>query len=201
MLRQPLAHPTGCLFRTTTHPTYRRAVPLHAAQPVFFVVTPAPAPSLLGSTMKRGHAPFTSKLRPDMQPEVVPDPKGRGQMLLPTPLLLAEEICAIPAGTLFTLSELRLRLTRRHAADLVCPLMTGIFYNLLAGAAEEQLQTGQKPIAPYWRVIRDDGSLSPKTPDGPEVQAAQLRREGYILVQAKGKWLVEGRGKSKAAPL
>lgn len=137
--------------------------------------------------MKRSRTPWTAKLRPEMKPEVIPDSKGRGQMLLPTPTLVAEEIATIPSGRLLTVSDLRLRLARRFDADLTCPLMTGIFYNLVAGAAEEQIAAGNLPLAPYWRVIRDDGTLSPKTPAGPEQQAARLRQEGHVLFVGRTK--------------
>jgi hypothetical protein len=140
--------------------------------------------------MKRGRIPFSTKLRPEMKPEVTDDPKGRGRMLLPTPLLVAEEIARIPKGRLLIASELRLRLARNHRADLTCPLMTGIFFNLIAGAAEEQLEAGKRPLAPYWRVIPDNGRLSPKTPDGPERQAERLRKEGHSVSSARGKFLV-----------
>lgn len=79
---------------------------------------------------------------------VAPDSKGRGQMLLPIPLLVAEEIGRIPQGSLITVSELRSRLAERHDADLTCPLMTGIFFNIVAGAAEEQHIAGEPPLAP-----------------------------------------------------
>ncbi len=131
--------------------------------------------------MKRSRTPWTAKLRPGMEPEVAADPKGRGQMLFPTPALVAEEISTIPPGALRTVSALRLRMARRFQADLACPLMTGIFYNIIAGAAEEQLAAGQPPLAPYWRVILDDGTLSPKTPGGPEQQAERLRQEGHLI--------------------
>lgn len=101
--------------------------------------------------MKRGRAPWEEKLRPEMKPAVVTDPKGRGKMLLPTPLLVAEEISKIPKGGLVTVAELRLRLARRFGADCTCPLMTGIFYNIVAGAAEDRLAAGQPALAPYWR--------------------------------------------------
>jgi hypothetical protein len=135
--------------------------------------------------MKRTRTPFTAKLRPDMRPQVVNDPKGRGQLLLPTPMLVAQEIAAIPKGSLTTVSALRSRLARKHGADLTCPLMTGIFFNLIAGAAEEQLAEGKPPVAPYWRVVRDDGTLSPKTPDGPDRHAEHLRAEG-LQIQPRG---------------
>lgn len=142
--------------------------------------------------MKRSRTPWSSKLRPDMKPETAPDPKGRGQMLLPTPMLVAEEISAIREGGLVTAAELRTRLALRFQADLTCPLMTGIFYNLVAGAAEEQLAAGQEPLAPYWRVVLDKGVLSPKTPLGPEIQAEHLRREGHEVEWIRGKWRVAG---------
>jgi hypothetical protein len=126
-----------------------------------------------------------------MLPEVVTDPKGRGKLLLPTPLLLAEEIGRILPGELATPLELRDRLARRHGADLTCPLMTGIFFNLVAGATEEQLSAGLPPLAPYWRVVLEKGLLSPKTPDGPERQAKHLRSEGHKLETKRGKLYVQ----------
>ena len=137
--------------------------------------------------MKRSRIPWSAKLRPDMKHEVAPDPKGRGQMLFPTPLLVADEMSAIPEGGMLTISEFRTRLARRFRAELTCPLMTGIFYNLVAGAAEEQLAAGQRPLAPYWRVVLDNYTLSPKTPAGPEKQAEHLRREGHAVQLLRGK--------------
>jgi hypothetical protein len=135
--------------------------------------------------MKRGKTPFTAKLRPELKLEVVPDGKGRGQMLLPTPMLVAAAISAVPEGELITVPTLRLRLAKANDADLTCPLMTGIFFNIIAGAVEEQLEAGEPPVAPYWRVILDDGTLSPKTPSGPERHAEHLRSEGHTI-QARG---------------
>lgn len=131
--------------------------------------------------MKRSRTPWTTKLRPEMTPVVATDPKGRGKMLLPTPLLVAEEISAVPRGELLTVPELRLRLARRFDAEFTCPLMTGIFFNIIAGAAEEQMAAGEPPLAPYWRVVLDDGTLSPKTPAGPEKQAEHLRQEEHAV--------------------
>ena len=139
--------------------------------------------------MKRGKTPFVTKLRPELRAELAPDRKGRGMMLLPTPMLVAQEIAAVPEGSLTTMSALRTSLAHRHGADLTCPLMTGIFYSLIAGAAEERLIEGAPPVAPYWRVVLDDGTLSPKTPDGPERQAEHLRREGHT-VEPKGSKLL-----------
>ncbi len=140
--------------------------------------------------MKRGLKPFVAKLRSEMRPQVVDAPEGRGRMLLPTPLLLAREIARLGCGELATLRSLRDRMARRHKADLACPLMTGIFFNIVAGAAEEQLAAGQPPLAPYWRVVLEKGQLSPKTPDGPARQAERLREEGHKLTAKRGKLFV-----------
>jgi hypothetical protein len=142
--------------------------------------------------MKPGKVPFAQKLRPEMAHDVQPDGKGRGLMLLPTPILVAEAIAAVPPGALITASELRTRLARAHEADLTCPLMTGIFFSIIAGAAEEQLAAGEKPVAPYWRVVMDDGALSPKTPYGPERHAEHLRGEGHAVRPQGSKLKVDG---------
>lgn len=135
--------------------------------------------------MKRSRVPWAVKLRPELKHDVVQDPKGRGKLLLPTPMLVAAEISKVPEGSLIEFPALRERLAKRFRADLTCPLMTGIFFNIIAGAAEDSLSAGTEPVAPYWRVVQPGGTLSPKTPLGPERQARHLRREGHV-VAAKG---------------
>lgn len=151
------------------------------------------------SGMKRSRIPWAMKLRPDMEPRVVPDPKGRGRMLLPTPLLVAREISLIEKGAVLTASELRSRLAQRFQANLTCPLMTGIFYNIVAGAAEDQLAAQREPMAPYWRVVSEKGGLSPKSPPGPKRQAEHLRSEGHRIQTKRGKLFVAGFSREPAA--
>lgn len=135
---------------------------------------------------KKSHVPWANKLRAGIKPRVCDDPKGGGTLLLPTPLLVAEEISRVRKGTIITVAELRDRMAKRFDADRAGPLMTGIFINIVAGAAEEAIAAGQKPLAPYWRIVRDDGTLSPKTPPAPERQAQHLRVEGHRVSFAKG---------------
>ncbi|MBL9126477.1 MAG: hypothetical protein JNL97_02460, partial [Verrucomicrobiales bacterium] len=45
------------------------------------------------SATRKPRRPWASKLRPEMKPEVVPDPRNPGRMLLPTPMLVAEADC------------------------------------------------------------------------------------------------------------
>lgn len=133
---------------------------------------------------------WADKLRPEMQPEVGEHPRGLGMMLLPTPMLVAEEISRVPERSLLTVPELRDRLAQRFEADCTCPLMTGIFLNIIAGRAEEQLAAGETPLAPYWRVVLEGGRLNPKTPAGPERQAELLRSEGHRVEARRGRLVV-----------
>ncbi len=140
--------------------------------------------------MRHSRTSWLTKLKPELEPRVVETPKG--SLLIPTPNLLAEEISKLPAGTLATPALLRGRLAKRFQAQGTCPLCTGIFFNIIAGAAEEQLAAGTPPLAPYWRVVMDKGVLSEKTPPGPARQAERLKAEGVEAAEVKGKWRVPG---------
>ena len=140
--------------------------------------------------MKPGKRPFAEKLKPDSIHEICEDPKGRGKMLLPTPMQVAKEICKIRKGSTSNLRLIREKLANQHGTEIVCPLMTGIFFNIVAGCAEEQIAQGQKPIAPYWRITLESGELNPKTPYGPERQAKMLREEGHKVMKKGEKWML-----------
>jgi hypothetical protein len=111
---------------------------------------------------------------------------GSGTMLIPTPKLIDEMIRNVPKGKLVTVSELRRKLARDFRTDVTCPLTTGIFVRIAAEAAEEDRANGKKRIAPYWRVIKDDGSMNPKFPGGIAQQTRYLRAEGFAVAN-KGK--------------
>jgi len=136
--------------------------------------------------------PWRLKLKPEQQPLVVPDPRGR--MLVPTPLLVAKALRRVPSGRLITAAQLRRRLARQSGADFTCPMTTGIFLNIVAGATEEALDENRRPVAPYWRVVDDKGRLPPKFPPGPARQAAHLRAEGHQVSR-------DGRVRNAAAAL
>jgi len=111
---------------------------------------------------------------------------GSGTMLIPTPKLIDAMIRMVPKGKLVTVSELRRKLARDFRTDVTCPLTTGIFVRIAAEAAEEDRANGKKRIAPYWRVIKDDGSMNPKFPGGLAQQTHYLRAEGFAVAN-KGK--------------
>ena len=111
---------------------------------------------------------------------------GTGMMLIPTPKLVDDLIRKVPRGKLLTVGEMRRRLAADSAADVTCPLTTGIFVRIAAEAAEEDRSNGRERVTPYWRVIKDDGSLNPKFPGGVAQQTRYLRSEG-LSVSPNGK--------------
>ena len=112
---------------------------------------------------------------------------GGRRVLVPTPLLVDGLIRKVRKGKLVTVRRIRERLAKDFNAEATCPLTTGIFVRIVAETAEEDLQAGKKRVTPYWRVVRDDGSLNEKFPGSVEEQAARLREEGHLIETGKGK--------------
>src|SRR5215831_3759245 len=110
-------------------------------------------------------------------PESMRKRLGTGTMLIPSPRDVEALMRTVPRGGLITVARLRQDLAGKYAADVTCPLTTGMFVRIAAEAAEEDAREGKKRITPYWRVIQDDGSLNTKFPGGVEAQAARLREE------------------------
>ncbi len=132
---------------------------------------------------------WREKLEKDQEPRLVRvSPKmsrfGKGTMLIPTPKLVDALVRRIPKGRLITVGELRRKLAADFGADVACPLTTGIFVRIAAEAAEEDRANGRRRITPYWRVVKDDGSLNPKFPGGEKLQSQCLRDDGLSVVQS-----------------
>ena len=89
-------------------------------------------------------------------------PEG-ASMVVSTPREIYSIICAIPEEKLITISTIRNYLAEKYNTNIACPVSTGIFINIAARAAEELHAQGDD-FAPYWRVLRADGSLNPKYP-------------------------------------
>jgi len=132
------------------------------------------------------HNPNLPKLvavLPNMQKRFGPS----GTMVLPRPLDVDAYIRSVPPGSVATMSQMREFLSEKYLADTTCPLVTGIFVRIAAEAAEEDASGGKTEITPYWRVVKDDGSLNPKFPGGVERQARRLRAEGHRIIPGTGK--------------
>jgi alkylated DNA nucleotide flippase Atl1 len=136
---------------------------------------------------------WREKLDNPKLPKVVPVPPkwekqyGQGMMLVPGPQEIVYLVREVPEGATITMGEIRDRLARAHCVDATCPLVTGILLRIVAEVAEEDARAGSAEITPYWRVVKDDGSLNPKFPGGVELQAERLRAEGHRIVAGAGK--------------
>jgi hypothetical protein len=112
---------------------------------------------------------------------------GGRRVLVPTPMMADEEVRTVRKGKLITTGQLRQRLAQKLKTDSTCPMTMGIFLRIISETAEEDRRGGRKRVTPYWRVVKDDGSLNPKFAGGVESQAAQLRAEGHKIAPPKGK--------------
>jgi hypothetical protein len=126
-------------------------------------------------------------------PKVVPVPAqwkkryGTGSMLVPSPRDVEKAMRSVRPGGLLTVAQIRQRLARQYSTDVTCPLTTGIFVRIASEAAEEDRRAGKSRITPYWRIVKDDGSLNPKLPGGVARQAQLLRAEGHQILPGQGK--------------
>jgi hypothetical protein len=145
--------------------------------------------------MKKGSSSksWKEKLEKDIKPKLVEVPGkwaeriGHGIMLVPTPLLIDKTINKIPKGKLATVDMIRDYLADEYKADMTCPLTTGIFLNIAANAAEENKASGKARITPYWRILKEGGTLNPRFPGGVKQQAGYLEHEGIELIKGKQK--------------
>lgn len=112
---------------------------------------------------------------------------GAGAMLVPSPKQVDAFIRRVPPGSLTTPRRIREFLAATHSVDTTCPLTTGIFIRIAAEAAEEAAGQGSQHITPYWRVVKEDGSLNPKFPGGTARQAERLRAEGHRILAGSAK--------------
>ena len=148
--------------------------------------------------MMTSRTSWRAKLEKPIQARVVAVPPkmrkryGNGTMLIPRPLDVDTLIRKVPRGSLVTVAEIRRRLAQDYHADVTCPLVTGILVRIAAEAANEDIQMRRRPVTPFWRIVRDDGSLNPKFPGGVEMQEEMLNLEGHRVVSTRA-------GKSKVA--
>lgn len=110
---------------------------------------------------------------------------GKGLMLVPAPLEIEALIREIPKGVVVSVTEIRKELARRHGADVTCPLVTELFWRIIAEAAVEEESEGCPDVTPYWRVVKDDGSLNDRLPGGVRIQVGRLVQEGHLLLRAQ----------------
>ena len=132
--------------------------------------------------MDNPNLPKLVEMLPNMQKRF-----GSGTTLVPSPKEVDACIRRVHKRSVATVSQIRRFLAGQYSVDAACPLTTGIFIRIAAEAAEEDASKGKTRITPYWRVVKDDGSLNPKFPGGVERQAERLRAEGHRILPGAGK--------------
>jgi alkylated DNA nucleotide flippase Atl1 len=111
---------------------------------------------------------------------------GTGTVVIPAPAEVDEIMKRVPKGKLITINDIRNILARRHGATIGCPITTGLFARIAAGAAEEDKAQGKKRITPYWRTLKVGGELNTRYPGGIEGQKERLKEEGHKII-SRGK--------------
>jgi len=112
---------------------------------------------------------------------------GTGTCVIPAPIEVDEAMRSVPEGRLVTINRIREFLARKHGASIGYPITTGIFCNIAARAADEDVGEGKKEFTPYWRTLKSKGELNEKYPGGVEAQASRLQVEGHTIEPGRGK--------------
>ena len=116
---------------------------------------------------------------------------GTGTCVIPSPKEVNLLMKKFPKGKLVTINQIRETLAKKHKATIGCPITTGIFARIAAGAAEEETKEGKKNITPYWRILKQGGVINEKYPGGVKAQKELLEKEGHKVKKQGRKCVVE----------
>lgn len=92
-----------------------------------------------------------------------------GRMLKPSVASVADVVSQVPRGAVLSTTALRQTLARRHGVQATCPFFTKLALQAIAADPNQR--------APYWRVVRPDGSSIDYFPGGAVTQARRLNAE------------------------
>jgi len=116
---------------------------------------------------------------------------GTGTMVIPAPAEVDALMRTVRRGRLITINQIRARLAKKHAADVCCPITTGIFAWIAAHAAAEAQAAKQKAsTTPYWRTLKTGGELNPKYPGGIKNVRVRLAAEGHRVIKKGNRYFV-----------
>lgn len=98
------------------------------------------------------------------------------KMPISSPMEVRDFVAAIPKGRAVTTLELRKELAKKHGAEDMCPLTTGIFLRIVAEAALDELEEGKpvEKLTPFCRAVSAKDKIAKKIRCGPE-EIARLR--------------------------
>ena len=100
-----------------------------------------------------------------------------GKMLKPSPKTVSSLVKMIPEGRVVTIDALCKILAKKFKTEIACPATTE---KSLCLAATESV--AKKAHLPYWRVLKKNGELIRKFPNGPEGLTKNLIKEGHKIV-------------------
>lgn len=103
---------------------------------------------------------------------------GGKTMVIAPPIDYDKLMNLVPKGKLITTDILRKKVAKKYKTDITCPLTCGIFVNICAWASYQRKEN----ITPYWRVLKSDGRLNEKYPEGINLQKKLLEEEGYEII-------------------
>lgn len=104
---------------------------------------------------------------------------GGDNMYFAPPKHYDEIMKKIPFGYLTTVKEIRKYFAKVNNADFTDPITAGIFTSIVAWASYQR----DTDETPYWRVLKNDGELNPKYPEGILLQKKKLESEGHTIIQ------------------
>lgn len=115
--------------------------------------------------------------------------KGRtpGMMYISTPKEIAGIIKKVPEGKLITTKIIADKLSKKHKADFICPLTTGIFTSVVVNYVEQEKANGKDLGIPWWRVVKPKGELYEHYLRQFHPQREILEAEGFDIEEGKGK--------------
>ncbi len=116
---------------------------------------------------------------------------GKGTIVIPAAREVEALMKAVPKGRLTTINQIRKRLAANHNVTIACPIVTGIFARIAAGAAAEDAAGGKKRITPYWRTLKEGGVINEKYPGGMAGQKKLLEQEGFKVMKKGKKYVVK----------
>ncbi len=134
----------------------------------------------LGSTAQKQNLPRVSVAEGKFS-----DKFGKGTFVIPSPVEVDNLMKTVPEGKLITINQIREYMAKKYNATYACPITTGIFVGMAAKAAEEDKETGNADITPYWRTMKGKGELNEKYPGGVAEQAEKLIAEGHEIIEDK----------------
>ena len=107
---------------------------------------------------------------------------GKETMVVAPPTDYDDIIKKIPYGKLVTTENIRNEIAKKYQVDMTCPFTCGIFINIVAYSSYQRNEN----LTPFWRVLKSNGELNSKFPEGIELQKRLLIEEGHTII-TKGK--------------